>query len=113
MHERLQQRRERVLAESGSPASNPYLANLLCKLDTIESQISEFQSSIDDERLPGLAETVRSVRLLVEISTLNNLMSRDLLPAAGAALLHAREVLNLIRAKASANLLDEAPHSHH
>jgi hypothetical protein len=107
MHVRIQERRERVLAVSEPPPITPDIASILELLDKIESQITEFQAAIDDDRLPGLATVVRSVRLLVEISQFNSLISRDLMPAAGAALFHARTVLNRICVEMSFGLSGE------
>lgn len=97
MHVRIQQRRERVLAMSETPATNPDIASILSALNKIESRIAEFLSAIDDDRLTSLAAVVRSVRLLVEMSQFNSLIAKDLMPAAGAALLHARAVMNQVR----------------
>ena len=107
MHVRIQERRERVLAISEPPPMNPDAASILETLDKIESQITEFQFAIDDDRLPGLAMVVRSVRLLVEISQFNSLISKDLMPAAGAALFHARTVMNQICVEMSLGLSGE------
>jgi hypothetical protein len=81
---------------SEPPIGNPDIASILGTLDKIESRISKFQSAIDDDRVPGLAAIVRSARLLVEISQFNSLMAADLMPAASAALLYARTVMNQI-----------------
>ncbi len=107
MHARIRERRVRVGESACAEESPEDLASMRRLMDTIEAKVLGIEAIGVDERLPGLMATIKSARLIIEMSSQSYETAKHLMPCANAALLHVRSEMMLI----ARELGDRAKHA--
>ena len=93
MHVRIRQRRESVVAIASVGEDATRFTDMLELMTAIEAKAGAIEALGRDERLPALMATIRSARLIIEMSARSAETARLLMPCANAALLHVRSEL--------------------
>ena len=107
MHARIRERRVRVGESACAEESSRDLAGMRRLMDAIEAKVLGIEAIGVDERLPGLMATIKSARLIIEMSSQSSETATHLMPSANAALLHVRSEMMLI----ARELGDRAKHA--
>lgn len=96
MHARIRERRVRVGENACAEESPKDLASMRRLMDAIQAKVLGIEAIGVDERLPGLMATIKSARLIIEMSSQSSETATHLMPCATAALLHVRSEMMLI-----------------
>jgi hypothetical protein len=96
MHARIRDRRVRVGESLCAEESPKDLAGMLRLMNAIEARVLGIAATGVDQRLPGLIATMKSVRLIIEMSSQSSETATHLMPCANAALLHVRSEMMLV-----------------
>lgn len=98
MHARIRERRVRVGESACAEESPKDLAGMRRLMDTIEARVLGVAATGVDQRLPVLMATIKSARLIIEMSSQSSETATHLMPCANAALLHVRsEMVQIAR----------------
>lgn len=107
MHARIRERRVRVGESACAEESPKDLVGMLRLMNALEARVRGIEAIGVDERLPGLMATIKSARLIIEMSSQSSETAKHLMPCANAALLHVRSQMMLV----ACELGDRAKHA--
>lgn len=80
---------------------------MLRLMSALEASVRGVEAIGVDQRLPGLMATIKSARLIIEMSSQSSETAKHLMPCANAALLHVRSQMMLV----ARELGDRAKHA--
>jgi len=112
MHVRIRNRRESVGGKTCEQYGPQGFTKALGLTSALESRAVAIEAAGVDERLPALMATIKSARLIIEMSAQCSETARHLMPCATAALLHVQSEMLLVARKFGERAENPAGMSH-